>query len=110
MNRSGLTENRFHRIKRLPDHFQAPEADFSILGIMLVHTLIDYAEQTFDTLLRLSEEEPSLFVATCIFISAWISWRLWRFIIAPCLNPDDPRELPYWIPSESGDALGNRFS
>lgn len=72
---------------------------------MLLHTLATYAEKTFDHLLRPLEEEPSLFVTTCILIFAWISWRLWRFIIAPFLYPNDPRELPYWIPSESDESL-----
>lgn len=25
-------------------------------------------------------------------------WRTWRFVILPALHPDDPKELPYWIP------------
>ena len=25
-------------------------------------------------------------------------WRLWRFSIHPYFRPDDPKELPYWIP------------
>ncbi|PVI04819.1 hypothetical protein DM02DRAFT_689708 [Periconia macrospinosa] len=27
-----------------------------------------------------------------------LSWRLWKFTIRPRLNPDEPKELPYWIP------------
>lgn len=25
-------------------------------------------------------------------------WRLWKFTIRPRLHPDEPKELPYWIP------------
>lgn len=27
-----------------------------------------------------------------------VSWRVWRFTIRPRLYPNDPKELPYWIP------------
>lgn len=27
-----------------------------------------------------------------------LSWRMWRFTIVPILYPNDPKELPYWIP------------
>ncbi|KAL4932112.1 cytochrome P450 [Aspergillus undulatus] len=27
-----------------------------------------------------------------------MSWRLWRFTIRPFLHPDEPKEVPYWIP------------
>ncbi|KAI1173441.1 putative cytochrome p450 [Nemania sp. FL0916] len=26
------------------------------------------------------------------------SWRIWRFSLLPFLHPDQPKELPYWIP------------
>lgn len=28
-------------------------------------------------------------------------WRLWRFTILPAMRPDEPKELPYWIPCMS---------
>ncbi|PQE32214.1 cytochrome P450 oxidoreductase protein [Rutstroemia sp. NJR-2017a WRK4] len=27
-----------------------------------------------------------------------VTWRFWRFTLSPILYPDDPKELPYWIP------------
>lgn len=27
-----------------------------------------------------------------------VGWRVWRFSILPLVAPDDPKELPYWIP------------
>lgn len=29
-----------------------------------------------------------------------LSWRLWTFTILPTLRPDEPREIPYWIPCQ----------
>jgi hypothetical protein len=31
-------------------------------------------------------------------LSLLLSWRLWRFTIRPRLHPQEPKELPYWIP------------
>jgi hypothetical protein len=36
-----------------------------------------------------------------IYAAALVSllgWRLWRFTIWPLFHPEEPRELPYWIP------------
>ena len=33
-------------------------------------------------------------------IFSWVFWRIWRFSIQPLVYPKDPREMPYWIPSE----------
>ncbi|KAL4862857.1 hypothetical protein BDV12DRAFT_190125 [Aspergillus spectabilis] len=27
-----------------------------------------------------------------------MAWRLWRFTIGPSLHPDEPKEVPYWVP------------
>ena len=35
-------------------------------------------------------------VSLCI--GALFSWRAWRFTIQPWLHPDEPLEVPYWIP------------
>ncbi len=33
-----------------------------------------------------------------------LSWRIWRFTILPILRPDDPKELPYWVPCKYNPA------
>ncbi|CAI6285269.1 unnamed protein product [Periconia digitata] len=38
-------------------------------------------------------------------LSLLLSWRFWRFSIRPRLNPDEPKELPSWIPF-----IGHAFS
>ncbi|CAG8959243.1 hypothetical protein HYFRA_00012601 [Hymenoscyphus fraxineus] len=35
---------------------------------------------------------------TFLLILALVSWRYWRFTVAPYLHPERPKELPYWIP------------
>lgn len=27
-----------------------------------------------------------------------VTFRIWKFTIRPLLHPDEPKELPYWIP------------
>lgn len=36
-------------------------------------------------------------VLGALFITL-LSWRLWKFTIRPQLYPNEPKELPYWIP------------
>ena len=38
-------------------------------------------------------------VLSCLVVGAvLVLWRLWRFSILPLFYPDDPIEIPYWIP------------
>jgi hypothetical protein len=44
-----------------------------------------------------------LLIATAIrlvgtLLVSLLSWRLWRFTIRPNFHPNEPKELPYWIP------------
>lgn len=34
-----------------------------------------------------------------------LCWRLWAFTLRPAIHPDEPKELPYWIPY-LGHAIG----
>jgi hypothetical protein len=36
-------------------------------------------------------------------------WRLSRFTIIPLFYPNDPKELPYWIPSKISRAVDQRM-
>ncbi|KAE8383846.1 cytochrome P450 [Aspergillus bertholletiae] len=31
-------------------------------------------------------------------LATWLCWRIWRFTILPLFRPNEPVELPYWIP------------
>lgn len=67
---------------------------------MLLSGLADYAEVILAAL-PVGVQEHALLIGTlAAVLSAWLLWRLWRFTILPMLYPDDPKELPYWIPSE----------
>ena len=34
------------------------------------------------------------------FAISLLLWRICKFTVLPFLYPDDPKELPYWIPGE----------
>jgi hypothetical protein len=36
-----------------------------------------------------------------LLITALSLWRLWTFTLLPWLNPNEPKEVPYWIPCKS---------
>lgn len=68
---------------------------------MLLGHVSEHAQHVWDIIS--SEIKGSHAIALLIlslFASLWMLWRLWRFIITPALHPDDPKELPYWVPSE----------
>ncbi|KAL4744325.1 hypothetical protein BDW72DRAFT_199706 [Aspergillus terricola var. indicus] len=48
--------------------------------------------QTYLASITISLQIGSAFLATLI------AWRIWKFTILPLFRPDDPVELPYWIP------------
>jgi hypothetical protein len=31
-------------------------------------------------------------------IAILLAWRFWTFTVVPLLYPQNPRELPYWVP------------
>ncbi|KAI0832160.1 hypothetical protein F5Y06DRAFT_281183 [Hypoxylon sp. FL0890] len=35
-----------------------------------------------------------------VIVLAWTAWRCWKFTVYPWLHPDEPKELPYFIPSK----------
>ncbi|RAH84983.1 cytochrome p450 [Aspergillus japonicus CBS 114.51] len=37
-------------------------------------------------------------VLLATLLSTWGLWRLWRFTIQPLFRPNEPLELPYWVP------------
>ncbi|KAK4180583.1 putative cytochrome P450 E-class, group IV [Triangularia setosa] len=40
----------------------------------------------------------SLLTSALLLFVAWITWRVWKFILSPLTRPNDPKELPYTIP------------
>ena len=43
---------------------------------------------------------PLSIVGPLLPVVLLISWRIWRFSILPALYPQEPKEIPYWIPGE----------
>ncbi|PQE02868.1 cytochrome P450 protein [Rutstroemia sp. NJR-2017a BBW] len=43
-------------------------------------------------------ELSSAFLVAAILATWLVLWRVWRFTVRPYLRPQDPKELPYWIP------------
>ncbi|KAL4786384.1 cytochrome P450 oxidoreductase [Aspergillus varians] len=54
----------------------------------------DFAAEGWSWVLRKSPAS----LAAITTLSLLIVWRIWRFEIMPRYYPDDPKELPYWIP------------
>jgi hypothetical protein len=66
---------------------------------MLLSTIGVQGRLVFDALPDRAQDIVSSVVATVALMSVWFLWRLWRFTALPWMHPDDPEELPYWIPS-----------
>ncbi|MCJ1377230.1 hypothetical protein MMC17_000322 [Xylographa soralifera] len=52
-------------------------------------------------LFMISETHGPLITCTKLVIAlggSLLLWRLWRFTLLPAFVPDEPKELPYWIP------------
>ena len=76
------------------------EEAFLDAGDDFVHRLSDFQR------ILLDPENPtatwSLATVTLAFLgSLLLVWRLWTFAVRPWLNPDEPKEIPYWIPCKS---------
>lgn len=57
-------------------------------------------QPTYSAWSSISNTCKSIFMATLLLATWYMLWRLWRFTIRPHLRPDEPKELPYWIPCE----------
>lgn len=44
--------------------------------------------------------EENTLVCTIGFTVVLVFWRVWKFHLRPSLHPEDPKELPYWVPCE----------
>ena len=48
----------------------------------------------------IAQDYPFLRSALIVVPLFLVLWRLWRFTLLPILRPNDPEELPYWIPGK----------
>lgn len=58
---------------------------------------LDNMPSTLETLSRRLDQDPAVYAAIG-FALILLSWRVWRFHVIPAIHPNDPKELPYWIP------------
>ncbi|KAL8977952.1 MAG: hypothetical protein Q9205_006351 [Flavoplaca limonia] len=65
------------------------------------HSVVEALERelSHSALLKGALDHSSLSIPALLFIGFLLSWRIWRFTITPWLYPNDPKELPYWVPS-----------
>ena len=40
-------------------------------------------------------------VSALIIVLPLLLWRIWTFTILPVLHPDEPKQIPYWVPSRA---------
>lgn len=68
--------------------------------------LFDVASQWLSRPLYLLDKQAgdvasvTVTVAVVVLVGLLL-WRLWTFSILPALRPNEPKELPYWIPGMS---------
>jgi hypothetical protein len=48
-----------------------------------------------------SRQDYSVIIIPFSLALIYMIWRLWKFTLKPLLRPDEPKELPYWIPGTS---------
>lgn len=60
----------------------------------------EYARPTIQRLFLNTQKQASVSVLLASIGLWWAVWRFWRFTLYPMLHPDEPKELPYLIPSK----------
>jgi hypothetical protein len=66
---------------------------------MFTDALSSHADLVAQRVLLATQENPATARVLVIIVLVWAVWRSWRFTIYPKLHPDEPKELPYLIPS-----------
>lgn len=69
---------------------------------MLLHILPE--NQSLETTIAKFQNNLTL-ALTCLVAATWLLWRLCKFGILPLIYPNDPKELPYWIPGNFAIAI-----
>lgn len=61
----------------------------------LVRTIFDRASLQLEWRPYIS---TTWLIALVIPFLAWLLWRLWTFTVLPYFHPEEPKNLPHWIP------------
>lgn len=70
-----------------------------MLSLILEHPL----QNLVSIAQEMNEKTLYLFWALCTISAILLLWRLWVFTVLPALRPDEPKELPYWIPCKHAE-------
>ena len=70
---------------------------------MLSRVLEQWLQTTVFVVKDLSGKNLQYLSALCILSTCLLLWRIWAFTVLPALQPDEPKELPYWVPCKPGE-------
>ena len=60
-----------------------------------------YELSTFYALAKQVDHRSFHGLLICVTLTVvLLLWRFWTFTILPALHPNEPKEVPYWIPCE----------
>lgn len=69
---------------------------------MLLAMISDFFQVLFEIAYNrvhfLTYGNPAFLVYAGVVLVSLVLWRLWRFTILPATRPNEPKELPYWVP------------
>lgn len=62
---------------------------------------LQWLHDSFESLGTVGVQSFNVVLCVLPFFFALLAWRLWAFTIRPVWHPNEPKELPYWIPCKS---------
>lgn len=51
----------------------------------------------------------AIYAFLALFLPILLLWRLWKFSLVAILWPQEPKEIPYWVPGEVDSELMGRL-
>ena len=82
-----------------------------LIDLVLYHRLFGTTAEMFSEFAQIALFGPSfsyedathaplLIVGPLLLVVLLIACRIWNFSIVPALYPQEPKEIPYWVPGE----------
>ena len=63
----------------------------------------------FSIVARLTFNGSMIVLTTLAVTAVYLFWRIWTFTIIPALSPEEPKELPYFVPSTQAGNFGLQY-
>ena len=81
-------------------HFPSPEAVQYIFSYDTINASFPGKETARADWAMLPEAHTWKWTLAIAVLSnlSFALWRLWKFTVRPWIYPDEPREIPYWVP------------